>query len=486
MLTLLTQVTVALGGLWLYRLLALKKGAEGVAAYSLVKQVVFFAWPVAMLGLQTAVPRYVALVRDRARAADSYLLAATALTGAATAALCALALVFPGTTASLLFGDSDRTFLVVPLALILAATVADSVTYGYFRGRSEFRVANAVHVVGVAALPVVLLLVVADRSIETLMVLMAAGLLACCAVVVALPLLRGVRWFEPATSRGAARTLLNYGIRRVPGEVAGVVLFTVPLVLAAHFAPLDEVAYLTAGLYVLFMMGIAFQPVGLVFLPLLSRLCATDFEAARRYVADLATCALHIAIFVTPQLVLFADVAVRAWLGSEFDEAGTIIAITVFPAGVYVLNVVLRSALDAAAVTAYNARNNLVSLVVAATAVSVSLAGDLAAPLNCIAWSLALGVMCLGLLTLRSVNRVYGLRVTDLSLPLALALGAVAAVAASLVHESLIGDDASLGALGVIAALELSLGGLYLAALMKAGVEWPRRLRDQLPGRRRS
>ncbi len=481
--TLLTQVIVALGGLWLYRLLALKKGADGVAAYSLVKQVVFFTWPVAMLGLQTAIPRYVALVRDRPRASESYLLVATALTGIATAVLCALALVSPSTTASVLFGDADRSYLVLPLALTLAAMVADAVMYGYFRGRSEFRVANAVHVVGIAALPVALLLAAGGRSIETLIALMAVGLIACCAVVVGGPLLRGARSFEIAASVSAGRTLLNYGYRRVPGEIAGVVLFTIPLVLAAHFAPLDEVAYLTAGLYVLFMISIASQPVGLVFLPVLSRLCATDFDKARRYVADLATSALHIGIFITPQLVLFADVAIRAWLGPDFDQAGTIIAITVFPAGIYLLNVVLRSALDAAAVTAYNARNNLVSLAVAALAATVSLATDLAAPLNCIAWSLALGVASLGALTFLSVQRVYGLRLSEFSLPAAAALGCVTAAVAWAVDRSVIGDDDSIGALGLIAGLQLSLGVLYLAGLTRAGAAWPRQLRDRLPGR---
>jgi O-antigen/teichoic acid export membrane protein len=358
--------------------------------------------------------------------------------------------------------------------------------YGYFRGRSEFKVANAVHVVGVAALPVVLLVVAGGSSIETLIALMAVGLIACCAVVTARPFLRGALEFERAGSVAAARTLLNYGYRRVPGEVAGVVLFTVPIVLAAHFVSLDEVAYLTAGLYVLFMISIASQPVGLVFLPVLSRLCETDFEAARRYVGELTRSALHIGLFITPQLVLFADVAIRAWLGSDFDDAGTIIAITVFPAGVYLINVMLRSALDAAAVTAYNGRNNLISLAVCALVAAGSLAADLADPLNCIAWSLALGVLCLGVLTLVSVTRVYGLRVGEFSLPVAAALACLTAAAAWLVDRSVIGGDDSIGAIGLIAALQIVLGALYFAGLLRAGVAWPRLLLDRLPGRRAS
>ena len=60
--TMLTQVAIGLGGLFVYRLIALEKHAEGVAAYALVKQLAVFVWPVTMIGLHTAIPRSVALV----------------------------------------------------------------------------------------------------------------------------------------------------------------------------------------------------------------------------------------------------------------------------------------------------------------------------------------------------------------------------------------------------------------------------------------
>jgi O-antigen/teichoic acid export membrane protein len=478
-----TQVTVAVGGLLLYRLLALEKGAEGVAAYALVKQISIFAWPVVMIGLQTGVPRYVALGRSREGGAEATFIAAFAITAVTTIAVSALALVSPETTASLVFGASDRTDLVVPLVVTLLATVALEVVYGYFRGQADFVVGNAVRVVGVAALPVVLLLVVPDRSIGMLIGLMAAGLLAATALAAAPPLVRALRGSSVAEVRSAGRELLDYGHRRVVGEVAAVVLFTIPPVLAAHYVPLDEVAYLATGLYVIAVLSIAFQPIGVVFLPLLSRLVASDFEAARRYAAHLAAAGLHIAVFVTPQLLLFADDAVRAWLGSEFDRAGTVIRIVVLSAGVYVITIVVRSALDAAAVTAYNARNNMVSLAVAATAAVISLGADLGDPLECIAWSFTLGVACMGVLTLVAVVRVYGLSVTRLTLPASLALGGLAAAAAVAADLLVIGSGASAGDLAMIALLEAVLAAGFLWGLVRAGAEWPRVLWSRVPGR---
>jgi O-antigen/teichoic acid export membrane protein len=480
----LTQVSIAVGGLLLYRLLSTNKGAEGVAAYSLVKQLVVFLWPLVMVGSQTAIPRYIALARDRSEAPESYLLGALTLTGAATAPICLFALLWPHTTAALAFGHSDRTYLVVPLIATLASTVLLEVTYGYYRGQSNFKVGNAVRVVFVAAFPVVLLLTAADRPIGTLILSMAVAVLAACAVVLARPLARAVRTFKLGAVLSATRSLLNYGYRRIPGDAAAVVLFAVPTVLAAHYAPLSGVAYLSTGLYVLAVVTIAFQPIGLVFLPILSRLCASDFEAARRFVAQLATCSIHIALFVTPQLILFADIAVRAWLGSAFKDAGSIIRIAVFPAGVFVLNVILRSALDAAAVTAYNARNNVASLLVAAVAVTVSLATGVATPLECIAGSFALGILTLGLLTLVSIQRVFRLNAADYSLPVAVALATAAAGLGCLVRFAAVGDEASAASVGAIAGLELALGGLYLLGLTRFGVAWPSEIRARL--RRRS
>jgi O-antigen/teichoic acid export membrane protein len=478
--TLFTQATVAIGGLLLYRLIAQKKGAEGVAAYSLVKQTVVFAWPLVMLGLQTGIPRYVALGRDRAGASETYLLAAFTVTGATSLVLSVLALVSPETTASVVFGDSNRTELVFPLVATLVATLALEVTYGYFRGNSKFLVGNAVRVVAVAAFPVVLLVVAGGRPIGTLITLMAAGLFTASVLAALRPLASAVRHATRSGVLKAARVMLDYGYRRIPGEIAAVILFSVPMILAAHFVSLEQVAYLSAGFYVLAIIAIGFQPVGVVFLPLLARLCASDFEAARRYVAQLATSAIHIAIFVTPQVVLFADVAVRAWLGPEFDKGTTIIAIVVAPAGFYVFNVVLRSALDAAAVTAYNARNNVIALAVAAVAVTVSLAVEIDDPLICIAASFALGLLTLGALTLLSVMRVFRLSATQFALPIALVLGIVTAGGAWLLDRLVIGDGASLKDVLLIAALEVPLAALFVGGLIRSGVAWPAELRARL------
>jgi O-antigen/teichoic acid export membrane protein len=481
--TLSAQVAVAVGGLLLYRLLALEKGAEGMAAYGLVKQDVIFLFPAAMVGLQMGIPRYVALDRDTAGAGERYLLAAIAVTGAAAAIVCTALLVSPDATAALLFGDSDRDHLVVPLVTTLLATLAFEVVYGYYRGRSEFKLASAARALSVAAFPVVLLLVIPSEPLGRLINYMAFAALGTCALLAAKPVVRGLRALDLAELRRSARTLLVYGWRRIPGDYASVTLLTVPPVLAAHVAPLDQVAYLTAGMYVLAVVTIAFQPVGLVFLPLLSRLCKEDFAAARRWVGQLTACALHLAIFLTPQLLLFADVAIRAWLGPDFEDGGRVIRITVLPVAMYVFYLVLRSALDAAAVTAYNSRNNAIAVVAAAAAVGLGLGFDVGDPVEAIAASFAVGIVCLGILTLASINSLFGIRDTNYALPVTLALSGAAAAVAALARFAVVGDEPPLGALVGVGVLELALGAVYLAGLNRAGVTWPAAIRERFRGR---
>jgi O-antigen/teichoic acid export membrane protein len=478
--TVLTQILVGVGGLVLYRLLALNKGAPGVASYALVKQMVVFASPTVMLGLATAIPRYVARSHPAGHGPERYLLAGAALTALTTMLVGVLALVSPRATASLLFGDVRRTNLVVPLVATLAGAVAFDVTAGYLRGRFRFRIYSAMTAISVAGLPVVLLLVLPRAPIGTLILLMGFAMLAPCVAVAAWPIAHAVR---SATIRGtvkAGHTLLSFGYRRVPGELAAIGLFALPLVLAAHFESLHRVAYLTVGLYVVSVVVIAFQPLGLVLLPLLSKLCATNPAAARQHVARLCASGLHISLFLAPQLVLFADVAARAWLGADFAKAGPIIRITTFPLVLFMVHLILRTSLDAVSVKAYNSRNSIIALAILAGSSAILLASTATEPLTAIAWSFAIGLLSLGALTFATVQRLFSVLASDFALRAALPLAAATAGAGYLLRETVVGSDASLLSVFLIAMAELLLAAAYVAGLLRAGVAWPSEVRTRL------
>jgi len=422
-------------------------------------------------------PRYLALPREETSPTpESYLTAGAAIVGAATLVACGAALASPGATATVFFGGSENTDLVVPFVLLLAATAAFYVAYGYFRGRLRLGAGGALQVLGLAALPPLVVVALPDQPVSTLITLMAAGLAVLSLISVVVPLVRGLLGHHRRSAGGAARSLWNYGHRRVPGELAQLGIFVLVPILAVHVTTLTDVAYLSAGQQVLSLISITVLPLGLVLLPSLTQLWADDRERASGYVGRLASLSTHIAIFAGIQALLFADLAVRLWLGPEFENAGGIVRVTTVPAAAFAVYLMLRSALDAVAVRSYNSRNNLVALAVFGAVAAVMLGTDVTPPGLAVAWAFAAGVLSQGALTLATVHRLFGLRWSGYSLLPAFALGLLTG-AAALVSRPLVEDSDA--ALAVLLALEAALAAVYFGGLFYLRVGWARLLRER-------
>jgi O-antigen/teichoic acid export membrane protein len=269
----------------------------------------------------------------------------------------------------------------------------------------------------------------------------------------------------------------------VPGDLAAVGLWAVTPIVAAHFVSFREVAYLGTGMQVLNIVAMAFQPIGLIFLPMMTRLWVADRERARWYASQLSAAAVHLALFATPQILLFADVAVRAWLGPSFAQAGSVIRLTVFPVAFYICSIILRSPLDAASVTAYNSRNRLWGLAVAATMGAILLTLGVGDPIDSIALSFAAALTSVGVLTFLTARRIYDIPSSAWASPTALVLAAASAGVAAFVRLVVVGSHASLPGLVLVLFLELGLAAGFVLGLDRSGVEWPAELRRRL-GRR--
>jgi O-antigen/teichoic acid export membrane protein len=335
----------------------------------------------------------------------------------------------------------------------------------------------------VAATPVVLVVALPGDSIGALILLMAVALLAMCAVAIAVPLARSLAPAARGGMRAATRTLMNYGSRRIPGDLAAVVLWGITPVVAAHFAPLREVAYLGAGMQVMNIVAIGLQPIGLIFLPIMTLLWASDRQRARWYAAQLSASAVHLALFVTPQTLLFADVAARAWLGSSFAQAGPIIRLTVFPVAFYMCSIILRSPLDAAAVTAYNSRNRLYGVAVSVVTGAVLLTFEVVNHIDAVAISFSAGLLSVGVLTFLRARAIYEIPSSAWASGTALLLAAVSAGLGSVMRFFVIGSHASLAGLAFVGVLELALAVGFLFGLARSGVSWPGEFGARLLGR---
>lgn len=476
-LTLVAQACVALGGLLLARLLAHNAGADGFASYSLVKQAVNVLFPVVTLGLVGGLPRYIALPREEGDpGAGAYLAAGALICWGATAVAALVALAVPGAVAALFFGNSEAREYVLPFVLLLAATSTFYISYGYFRGLLLLRRGSLLQVLALALLPPLVVFAFPDEPVDRLIVWMAAGTVALSLLAIARPLWEGIRATRERELGVARRRLWDYGHRRVPGEMAQLGLFVLVPILAAHVASLTDVAYLSAGQQVLSIASLAVLPLGLVLLPSLSRMWVEDRERTSRHVAQLSAFAASLAVFVSLQAILFAKIAVVAWLGPEFEGAGAVVTVTVAPAALYVVYLMLRSTLDAVAVKSYNSRNNIAALLAFVAVAAVLLLFDIGEPVMAVAWAFAAGLTTQGALTFATVHRIFSVRLTDYGvqyvLPLGLATGAIGLAVRPAIESS--GSP-----LLLIIGLQLALGAAYFAAIAMSPLRWPRLLAER-------
>ena len=469
------QVAVALCTVLLYRLLVQELGTDGFGSFTLGKQAVSLLFPVVTVGLVGGLPRALALARGGTRGEQDALLGAALAICTSVAVGCALlALAFPGATSAVFFGGTASDALVAAMAALLVATAIFHMAYGYFRGRMRLGAANGLQVLASGLAPILLLLLVPGIGVAGLLALMGAVLAVLSLAWIAGPLARALR-VGTARLKAAGRGLLDYGGRRVPGEIAQVGLFALVPVVAAHVTTLTEVGYLAAALQVVAMLGVAMNPIGVVLLPSFAERHAEDPEGLRRQVAVLAALALHLAIFSAIQLQVFAATGLEIWLGPEFADAGSLARVTLLAAGPFVFYLAMRSSLDAIAVRSYNTRSNIAGLATFAAIAAAGLATDVVEPAYAVAAAFAGGVLVQGTMTFVFVQRRFAVPVADYALVPALALAAVTG-ALALAARPLVEDSGA--PLMLLAVVELVVTALFLAGLAVAGVGWIRALRD--------
>jgi O-antigen/teichoic acid export membrane protein len=322
----------------------------------------------------------------------------------------------------------------------------------------------------VAAAPVIIVAANPDAPIERLVLGMATtlALLAGASVVPAVVrgLSTGLRGFRSATA-----SLLNYGYRRVPGDVAYVVLLASAPALIARLGSRRDVAYFSAGQQIITLLTIAGLPIGLVALPRLARLWTTHRDVAAGLMLRLAQVAVLAGVFITPQMVGFGDVAARAWLGPAFADCSTIVRVVTASTGAYLLYIVLRSPLDAVAIRAYNTRNTVLGVAVfgLVSGVGVALGGGT----GVIVVGFSAGLAALGLLSLATARRLLDIEFRELQVGRCLVAIVPVTAVVVLVRAQMDIASADTATLLLIAGLEPALLALYAVALHHLGVRVP-------------
>ena len=300
----------------------------------------------------------------------------------------------------------------------------------------------------------------------------------CTSALFSLPALKDAATCIPHVSfkelKDSASELFIFGIGRVPGFVGMFGLLAVGPILLAHFASMGDVVYYSAGLSILGLLSTTVSPFGLIFLPRFVNMIANGkINVARDILKRLAAPLFMIALFAVLQLVAFADIILRLWLGDSDPLGVMIFRVVILCAPFRVLHALLRNPIDAAHVKPINTRNIFLSLAVFATCVAASLNIPVLGQSLAISISLCGALTALGLLSYLSARRLYGfsLELPPLVLIVTLLFGGIAIVAGYVIAQLNLTD---INSLVIIVILEAILVLSYLGILWKVKGEWIR------------
>ncbi|BBH71447.1 hypothetical protein ACTI_81320 [Actinoplanes sp. OR16] len=341
--TLLSQWFVLGIGLFLFYVVARRGGVAGFAYYQIGRGVVSLFQPLAMMGMGQGLHRYL----PRASSGSERLALRAFLTQAGVAIALTVLGIALGPQLSSLLGLGGGTGAVAAIMIMLVGNCLCTMAVAALRGTHQVARANTIAAVGFGLIPL-LVLPVADR-VEDFLILQGAGM----TVVAAWGTLT-VRHHGPPTTALpiSLRTLIAYGIRRLPGDVALPALFTYPTFAVAIAVPGGaEAGYVGFATSAVTLICSIFGTLTPVLLPRLSRFfhLAPSDEAGttRQLLVRLPFYAALLAAAAAVVFSFFSDALVAGFLGPSFSAAAPVLRLGVLAAIPLAMFYAARPTLDA-------------------------------------------------------------------------------------------------------------------------------------------
>jgi O-antigen/teichoic acid export membrane protein len=346
--TLLSQWFVLGIGLFLFYVVAQRGGVAGFAYYQIARGVVSSFQPLAMIGMGQGLHRYL----PRASSGSERLALQALLAQAGVAVGLTLLGIAFGPQVSKLLGLEGGTGAVAAIMIMLVGNCLCSMAVAALRGTHQVARANTISAVGFGLLPV-LVLPLADR-VEDFLILQGAGM----TLVAAWGTLT-VRHRTPAapTPHGSGqdptlRTLILYGVKRLPGDMALPALFTYPTFAVAVALPGGpEAGYVGFASSAVTLICSLFGTLTPVLMPRLSRFFHATPEdsggSTREMLVRLPFYAALLAAAGALVFVYFSDALVAGFLGPEFAPAAEILRLGVISAIPLAMFYAARPTLDA-------------------------------------------------------------------------------------------------------------------------------------------
>jgi O-antigen/teichoic acid export membrane protein len=382
-----------------FKLIAAYSGTQGFGEYSLSRRTLSLLMPLAILGADLGVARYVAYAEEeKSGKSSSYAAASLVVLAAGVGVVSVVLLVASPFWSHFFFGSASYTGLVLALPPLLAGSGLHAVAYGYLRGLHRIQAANVLIAINMGVLPILAILLF-HGSVASILYAMAIGWTVASALVLfRLPL-------RFASIKDRLRELTRFGVPRMPGDVFSLLLFAMPGILVAQGADIRVAGIVAFGVAGVSMIGSGLTPVSFLLLPAAARLLAAGkVRQLRTEVVEVVGLTLAGTLIVVVVLEVFAGPLVAFYLGPSFSGGVDVLRLTLIGAFPWAAYVTLRSVIDAQHVRPINARNLAISFLFA-----IVLAFGLrrvADPTTAAVLAFVLALWLLAGLTMLEVNRI--------------------------------------------------------------------------------
>jgi O-antigen/teichoic acid export membrane protein len=350
----------AIAGMLVISVVGKAFGAALLGEYLLIRRMASWLQAGVQLPSGVALPRYVSASLDDPNSPKlAYFVSALLAACGIGLLTCFVLLVWRHRISGVLFGSSALDHLVLPLGVLLMGFAVHGAVYGYLQGILKMGRASALQLCDLAVFPLGTALVLRSYHSVSLLVTTSSILMIICACSFAFPFLRKGNFLVSLEKlKRHGYELISYGYSRVAHDFGLQALLSLPAVIAAHYFPMSSVGYLLLAGSFLTMVAAGTLPLAIILLSRVSRSIAqTGTDQLKTRVCYFVSALIELSVFICLQMILFADVFVRFWVGPSFLEGIRAIQIAILAVPFYFIHAGLRGVIDAASIKAYNAWN---------------------------------------------------------------------------------------------------------------------------------
>jgi O-antigen/teichoic acid export membrane protein len=314
-------------GLLLFHLVARRGSVSGFTYYQIARSTVSTFQPALLLGFGLGLHRYLPRTERTTRRLALHALGIEA----AVVTVFVLAGVLVAGELAALLGLPGRS-AVIAVLIMLAGNCLCTLGLAALRGNHQVVDANLILGLGFGLTP--LFAFAAATRIEDFLIIQGIGT-ALVGVWGMLVVRRQPATAEEQTAEPDVKTLIAYGVRRMPGELALPALYTFPtLAVAVRMPGSPEAGYVGFTTSAVTLICSVFAMLTPVLMPRLSRLFhrAGEDSGVRQLLTVLPLLAALLAAIPTGVIVLFAHEMVRGFLGHEFADAVPVLRLGVVAA----------------------------------------------------------------------------------------------------------------------------------------------------------